>query len=53
MLVRKEILEDFPFKDKMPELENPWHETRVQTLRTAAELYKTAPEQFMKLELCV
>jgi hypothetical protein len=53
MLVRKEVLDDFPYKDKMPELENPWHETRVGTLRTAAELYKTAPENFIKMEVCV
>ena len=53
MLVRKEMLENFPYKDKMPDLDNPWHETRVQTLRTAAELYKSNPENFIALELCV
>jgi hypothetical protein len=53
MLIRKDVLENFPYKDQLPELENPWHETRVQTLRTAAELYKTHPENFLKLEICV
>jgi hypothetical protein len=53
MLVRQDVLEDFPYKDKLPELENPWHEQRVQTLRAAAELFKTEPEQFIRFEICV
>jgi hypothetical protein len=53
MLLRRELLEEFPFPDQLPELENPWHETRVQTLRQAAELWKTNPEHFLKMEICV
>lgn len=53
MLARKEILEDFPYRDKLPQLENPWHETRVQTLRKAAEVYKTHPENFLHMEIYV
>lgn len=53
LIVRQELLENFPYRDKMPELENPWHETRVQTLRTAADLYQSAKEQFIRLEICM
>jgi hypothetical protein len=37
----------------MPELEHPWHEPRVRTLRKAAELYRTQPEYFLEVEVCV
>jgi hypothetical protein len=53
MMVRQDVLENFPYKDGMPELENPWHETRVQTIRTASEQYKTNPENFIKFEVCI
>lgn len=53
LIVRQELLEKLPYGDKMPELENPWHETRVQTLRTAADLYPSAKEQFIRLEICM
>lgn len=53
LIVRQELLENFPYRDNMPELENPWHETRVQTLRTAADLYQSAKEQFIRLEICM
>lgn len=53
MMVRQELLQDFPYKDTMPLLENHWHDTRVQTLRKAAEVYRTNPEQFIKFEVCV
>jgi hypothetical protein len=53
MLVRQEVLETFPYPDAMPQLENPWHDTRVKTLRAAAELYKKDPDYFLTLEVCV
>ncbi|MDB5309488.1 MAG: hypothetical protein JWO38_3690 [Gemmataceae bacterium] len=53
MLVRADVLETFPYPDTMPKLENPWHDTRVATLRKAAELYKKEPDHFLTLEVCV
>jgi hypothetical protein len=53
MLVRQELLENFPYADSMPKLENPWHDVRVVTLRKAAELYKKEPDNFLTLEVCV
>ncbi len=53
MLIRKEFLESFPYPEKMPELENPWHSDRILTLRKASEVYKTNPEQFLFMEVCV
>lgn len=53
MLLRKELLENFPYPDSMPELENPWHADRIITLRHAAAAYKTNPELFLHLEVCV
>ena len=53
MMLRKDALENFPFADSMPELENPWHSDRILTLRKAAEVYRAQPEQFLMLEVCV
>jgi hypothetical protein len=53
MLVRKEILENFPYPDAMPKLENAWHDDRIRTLRKAAELYAKEPDHFLTLEVCV
>jgi hypothetical protein len=53
MMLRKDLLENFPFADSMPELENPWHADRVVTLRRAAELYRKQPDQFLMLEVCI
>src|SRR5262245_57067948 len=53
MMLRKDLLENFPYPDSMPELENPWHADRIVTLRRAAELYRTRPDQFLMLEVCV
>lgn len=53
MVIREELLRDFPYLDKLPLLENPWHETRVHTLRKAAQLYRTAPDNFLRMELYV
>ncbi len=53
MLVRQDVLENFPYADTMPVLENPWHIDRIKTLRGAAELYKKQPDNFLTLEACV
>ena len=53
MLVRREHLVAFPYPDSLPVLENPWHDTRVKTLRTAAAMYVVAPDNFLELEVCV
>ncbi|MCI0703095.1 MAG: hypothetical protein L0241_18615 [Planctomycetia bacterium] len=53
MLLRRDLLENFPYQDTMPNLENPWHEDRIKTLRTASALYKKEPDNFLMLEVCV
>ena len=53
MLVRADLLADFPYQDTMPKLENAWHSDRIVTLRHAAELYKKEPDNFLMLEVCV
>ncbi len=53
MLVRADLLADFPYKDSLPKLENPWHADRIVTLRQAAELYAKEPDNFLVLEVCV
>ena len=53
LMLRKDLLENFPYPDSMPELENVWHADRIVTLRKAAETYRRNPEQFLFLEVCV
>ena len=53
MLVRHDVLENFPYPDTLPALENPWHADRIKTLRGAAVLYKKEPDNFLTLEVCV
>src|SRR5262249_26434944 len=53
MMLKKELLENFPYNDSMPELETPWHADRIVTLRRAAQMYRTDPELFLFLEVCV
>ena len=53
MLLREDHLKAFPYPDEMPALENPWHSTRIETLRAAAKVYATDPDQFLMLEVCV
>jgi hypothetical protein len=53
MLVRQDVLENFPYPDSMPMLENPWHDVRVATLRKAADLFKKEPDNFLTLEVCI
>jgi hypothetical protein len=53
LLIRKEHLENFPYADTMPQLENHWHSDRIVTLRKCAAAYQARPEQFLHLEACV
>lgn len=53
MLIRRELLENFPYADTLPQLENPWHADRIKTLRAAAALFKKEPDNFLTLEVCV
>jgi hypothetical protein len=53
MLIRQELLENFPYGDTVPNLENPWHIDRIKTLRVASALYKKEPDNFLTLEVCV
>jgi hypothetical protein len=53
MMIRPELLREFPYPVKMPELEQPWHDVRVRTLRQAADLYRKQPDHFLEVELCV
>jgi hypothetical protein len=53
MLVRLDLLAEFPYQDSMPKLEREWHADRIKTLRHAAELFKKEPDNFLTLEVCV
>jgi hypothetical protein len=53
MLLRRDLLEEFPYRDSIPNLEKEWHRDRITTLRRAAELYKTEPDNFMPIEIYV
>jgi hypothetical protein len=53
MMLKEELIRNFPYLTSMPQLENPWHEDRIKTLRKAVELYQKEPDQFLSLEVCV
>lgn len=53
MLLRHDLLENFPYQDTLPALENEWHADRIKTLRAASALYKKEPDNFLILEVCV
>jgi hypothetical protein len=53
MLLREDLIKDFPYRESLPKLENPWHEDRIKTLRKAAELFAREPDHFLILEVCV
>jgi hypothetical protein len=53
LLVREELLRDFPYHDAMPKLEDPSHADRIVTHRRAARLFPTHPHYFMRVELYV
>jgi hypothetical protein len=53
MMLRKDLLENFPYGEDMPQLEQEWHRDRIVTLRRAAELYKKEPDNFLAIEIYV
>ncbi len=53
MLLRKDLVEDFPYWDTLPKLERDWHRDRVLTLRNAVELYRKEPDNFIPMEIYV
>jgi hypothetical protein len=53
MMIRKDHLEDFPFWESMPSLEQKWHADRIVTLRQAARVYKSEPDNFLPIEIYV
>jgi hypothetical protein len=53
MMLRKELLLDFPYKESMPKLEQPWHGDRIVTLRRACESYQKEPDLFLPIEIYV
>jgi len=53
MMLRKDLMENFPYGDAMPKLERDWHRDRIITLRRAAELYKKEPDNFLPIEIYV
>lgn len=53
MLIRHDLLADFPYQNSIPKLESPWHEDRIRTLRHATEIYRKEPDNFLVLEVCV
>jgi hypothetical protein len=53
MMLRKEVLEDFPYWDSLPKLEQEWHADRIATLRQAAEVYRKEPSHFLPIEVYI
>ncbi|MCE9534717.1 MAG: hypothetical protein K8T89_26880 [Planctomycetes bacterium] len=51
MMIRKDMLLNLP--DGMPKLEQPWHSDRMDTLRVAAKLYQSEPDNFLALDVYV
>jgi hypothetical protein len=53
LLMQEELLNNFPYQDSMPQLEDPSHADRIVTLRCAAKLFSTQPHHFMRVEIYV
>jgi hypothetical protein len=53
MMIRKDVLEKFPYADTLPKLEQQWHSDRISTLRAAADIYRKEPDHFLALEIYV
>ena len=51
MLVSESLLSNLP--EKTPTFESPNHSTRWETLQFLAKTWKTAPHQFLEVELCM
>jgi hypothetical protein len=53
MMLRKDLLLNFPYHESLPQLEKDYHADRIVTLRRAAELYRKEPDNFLPLEIYV
>jgi hypothetical protein len=53
MMMQKELLENFPYTDSMPQLERELHRDRIVTLRRASEVYRKEPDYFLPIEIYV
>jgi hypothetical protein len=53
MLLRKDLMENFPYGETMPKLEQEWHRDRILTLRRAVDLYRKEPDNFLPIEVYV
>jgi hypothetical protein len=53
MMIRKDLVEEFPYRSAMPKLEQPWHTDRVETLRRAVEAHQKDPDLFLPIEIYV
>lgn len=51
MLVRQDLLENFPYLETLPTLEKDYHKDRIMTLRSAAKAYRTKPHLFLPFEI--
>lgn len=51
MLVRKDVLDNFPYMESLPTLEKNYHVDRIKTLRVAAQMLKTNPQAFIPMEI--
>jgi hypothetical protein len=52
-MMEEELLRNFPFAEKMPELESEKHRDRVHSLRRSCEVFRTDPQLFSRVEICM
>ncbi|VTS03736.1 hypothetical protein [Tuwongella immobilis] len=53
LMLRKDLMLDFPYMATIPQLEREWHDARIYTLRKAVQVYQQQPDLFIELELSV
>lgn len=53
MLLKRELVDAFPYETAMPKLEHPNHADRVKTLRVAVARFRQQPDLFPLIELSV
>jgi hypothetical protein len=51
MMVRKDVMANFPYMDSLPRLEQTKDQVRIKTLRQSAAIYTSAPDHFHEIEL--
>ena len=52
-MMEEDLLREFPFAEKMPELESEKHRDRVHSLRRSSEVFRTDPQLFSRVEICM